>query len=95
MRHPLPLLYLLHGIRHAATRAKISVNAPMQFKNLFASRFLMQAVDILCDNGYDMPLFLPFGKLIVCGIRGNVRNEHLFAVEFVKFFGMRKEKIVR
>ena len=79
-------MYPLHGEGHFALCAKIAVNAAVQFKNIFAARFLVQPVDVLRYDRGDVPFALPFGKFIMRRIGGNVGNEHLFAIKIVKLW---------
>lgn len=64
----------------------------MQFENIFASRHLMQAVDVLRDYGFQFSCRLKFGELQMRGVRLRVLYYEFFAIKSVKFRGIRVEK---
>ena len=69
----------------------IAVNAAVELIDALGARFLMEPVDILRDDGKELPFLLPFGKLFVRRVGFGVQREHFIAVKAVKFFGVRIE----
>ena len=54
---------LLHRIPCAALLAGIAMDASVQLINVLASRHLVQAVDVLRDNGEQFALFFPLRQI--------------------------------
>lgn len=79
-------------VKFAALHAKIPQRRAVQFENIFASRHLMQAVDVLRYDGFHFSRRLKFGELQMRGVRLRAFYDEFFAIESVEFRGIRVEK---
>ena len=66
----------------------------VELVNGLGARRLMQAVDVLGDDGLQLPLPLPFRQLAVGGVGLGVQGQHFGPVEVVEFLGVRLVKCV-
>ena len=64
----------------------------MEFIHIPASRFLMEAVNILGHDCGQFSCRFQLGQLPVRGIRLNLRDEHFILVEAVEFVRIPHEK---
>lgn len=69
-------------------------HAAVELKDLLAAGLLVQAVDVLGDDGLQLPLPLPFRQLAVGGVGLGVQGQHFGPVEVVEFLGVRLVKCV-
>ena len=68
------------------------MDASVQLKHMFTSRLLMQSVDILCHDRFQLSFFLQLSQLVMCRIGLRIQNEHFIPVEPVKFLRMPLKK---
>ena len=54
----------------------------------------MQTVDVLGDDGLQLPLLLPLSELFVSGVGLSVQGQHFTAVKVVEFLGVGLKKCV-
>ena len=66
----------------------------MQFKDGFAARFLVQAVDVLRDNSAELACLFERSKLFVRLVRLVVEREHFFAIKAEEILRVLIEKRV-
>ena len=66
----------------------------MELQHLMAAGLLVQAVDVLGDDGLELALPLPLGQLFVGGVGLGVQGQHLGPVEVVKFLHVALVKAV-
>ena len=64
----------------------------MYFEYRFAARLLMEAVNILGNNGFKLSLFLKLRKLYVRDVGFYTVEEDFFSVEPVKLLRVMHEK---
>ena len=64
----------------------IPVDTAVEFQDLVAAGGLVQAVDVLGDDGLQLSLGLLFRQLSVGGIGSGIGGQHLGPVEAEKFF---------
>ena len=57
----------------------------MELPNPLGPRLLVQAVDVLGDDGAQLACRLQLGQLLVSGVGLGIQAEHLVPVEAVKF----------
>ena len=60
----------------------------MKLQHLVTAGHLVQAVDVLGDNGFEFSLLFPLGQLVMGGIGPGFGAEQLLAVEVVKLLGV-------
>lgn len=82
----------INVVKFAALHAKIPQGRAVQFENIFASRHLMQAVDVLRDYSFQFSCRFKLGELQMRGVRLRVFDDEFFAIKSVKFRGIRVEK---
>ena len=66
----------------------------MELQHLPAAGLLVQAIDVLGDDGLELALPLPLGQLFVGGVGLGVQGQHLGPVEVVKFLHVALVKAV-
>ena len=93
-RHAFTVIHDLLRIGLAAARAVGAKNAAVQFQNLFASRCLMQTVDILRDDGAQLAGLLQLSQLAVRLVRLYALDHQLFPVEAVVLLRVSLKKAV-
>ena len=76
----------------AAFHTVIAQRASVQFEYVFASRRLMQSVDVLRDDGGELSRLFEFRKFFMRRVRLYAFDDELFAVKAVKLRGVRVEK---
>lgn len=79
-------------VKFATLHAEIPQRRAVQFEHIFASRHLMQAVDVLRDDGFQFSCRLKLGEFQMRGVWLRVFYDKFFAIESVKFRGIRVEK---
>ena len=62
-RHALRMLDVGHVVELAALLAVVAQGASVQLEDILAARRLMQPVDILRDDGLELPFLFPLGEL--------------------------------
>ena len=82
----------LHAVELAASAAVVAQDAPVQLQHLAAAGFLVQPVDVLGDDGFQLALPLPLRQLPVGGVGLGVQCQHFAAVKVVKLLrvGLKK-----
>ena len=80
------ILHVFGVEEFVAVHAEVAMNAAVQFQDVLAARFLVQAVDVLGDDGFQFARFFQFGQFDVGHVRLSVEGQHLVAVEAVEFF---------
>lgn len=94
-RHALCAEDIIEVIKLSAARAIISVDAPVQFINVFAARRLMQPVDILRQHRLDFAFLFKPCQRDMHGVRHGGRIYHILFVVIVKVFRAPREEGVR
>ena len=80
------ILHVFGVEEFVAVHAEVAMNAAVQFQDVLAARFLVQAVDVLGDDGFQFARFFQFGQFDMGHVGLGVEGQHLVAVEAVKFF---------
>ena len=80
------ILHVFGVEEFVAVHAEVAVDAAVQFQDILTARFLVQAVDVLGDDGFQFAGFFQFGQLDVGHVGLGVEGQHLVAVETVEFF---------
>ena len=80
--------------RLPAFQAVIFVKRPMQFQNVSAPSPLVQVVNILCDNSFQLAILLQLCQRPVAVVRLRVRIKQCFFVIFEKYFRAAYKKAV-
>ena len=75
---------MVESVEFATFFAKISVDTAVKLINGAAARLLVEAVDVLGDDGAELSLVLPLGQLQMGGVGLRVGAEHLGVVEAEK-----------
>lgn len=88
LRHALAVEHVFGVKEFMAALAEIAVYAAVQFEDVFAAGLLMEAVDVLRDDGFQLACFFQFGQFYMGGVGLGVQAKHLVAVKPVKFFGL-------
>ena len=76
----------------AAIHAGIPKNRAMELQHIFATCFLMQAVNILSDDCCQLSLLLQTSKGKVCRIWFCIRINHFIKIKVIKLLGITHEK---
>ena len=94
VRHAGAVVDTLRRIRPAAAHTVAAVDAAVQLEHILAPGRLMQPVDILRDDGLQLPLALQPGKAQMRTVGLGAVHDELVPMEFIVFFRMRHEKRV-
>ena len=92
--HALRFEDIVQAVGLSALHAVVAQDAAVQLADVAAAGLLMEAVDVLGDDGGQLAPFLPAGQLFVSGVRFCVRAEHLFTVKTVELLRMVQEKMM-
>ena len=79
-------------IEAAAGHAVVAHDGAVELVDFFAACHLVQAVDVLCDDGGELAVAFQLGEFVVDGAWAVVGRDHFGAVEFKEFFGVGVEK---
>ena len=79
-------------VEAAAGHAVVAHDGAVELVDVFAAGELVQAVDVLGDDGGEFSLALHLGELQMHGAGAVVWRDHFGAVEFEKFLGVAVEK---
>ena len=82
----------LGRVELAALLAVVAVDRAVQLIDVFAARLLVQAVDVLRDDGAQLTRAFQLRQLLVRGVGPGLERQHLFAVEAVEIIGVPVEK---
>ena len=75
-------------VEFAAFLAVVPVDAAVELQNTLAAGGLVEAVDVLGDDGLQLAGGLPLRQLIVGGVGLRVGGQELGPVKAEKFFGV-------
>ena len=94
-RNALGIFNIFHAVRRIAFYTVIAQHGPMQFQHFFTAGFLMKPVNILCNNGFQLPhLFQPRQcQMRFVGL--SLRRQHLIFIEAIKFLRLVHKKRMR
>lgn len=86
LRYALAVEHVFGIEEFMAALAEIAVHAAVQFEDVFAAGLLMEAVDILRDDSFQLAGLFQFGQFPMGGVGLRIQAEHLVAVKPVKLF---------
>ena len=82
----------LGRVEPAALLAVVAVDRAVQLIDVFAARLLVQAVDVLRDDGAQLARAFQLCQLLVRGVGLGLERQHLFAIKAVEILGVLIEK---
>lgn len=87
--------HLMHVMELSTAHAVVSKNASMQLEHVLATSRLMQAVDVLGNDGTHDALFFQLSQLAMRTIGLCLQEKHAVSVKIVEFGSMTIEKRAR